>query len=129
MAERIGQQIGSYRLIRLVGRGGLGEVYLGEHIYQKPLVAIKVLQAPLESGSQKSFLNEARLLARLDHSNIERVLDVGIENETPFLVTEYAPNGSLRQRHPRGVPLTLTQTVSYVKQIASALQYVHDQGL
>jgi eukaryotic-like serine/threonine-protein kinase len=58
-----------------------------------------------------------------------RLLDYGIENAIPFLVMQYVPNGSLRQLHPKGTQLPLTTVVSYLKQVASALQYIHDQGL
>ena len=126
MVDRIGQQLGSYLLIGLLRRGGFGEVYLAEHIYKKTPVAIKV---PRDFDAQENFLHEARLQARLDHPNIERVLDFGIEHSTPFLVTEYASGGTVRNRHPTGSQLTLAQIVSYMKQLASALQYVHDQGL
>ncbi len=73
------------------------------------------------------FRNEARTLARLVHPNIVRVFDFGIENRTPYLVMDYAPNGTLRQRHPRGTIVPLPTIVSYVKQIADALQYAHDE--
>jgi serine/threonine protein kinase len=55
------------------------------------------------------------------------VMDFGVERETPFLVMDYAPNGTLRQRHPRGTTLPLAAILSYVKQVADALQYAHDE--
>ena len=58
-----------------------------------------------------------------------RVLDFDVERDIPFLVIEYAPNGSLRQRHPRGSRVPLNTIVSYVKQIAAGLQYAHDKKL
>lgn len=129
MSDRIGQQLGNYRLIRLLGQERTAEVYLGEHVRQKAFVTIKVPHMSLDAGSQESLLSEARLLTRLEHPNIERILEVDIQNMTPFLVTEYAPGGTLRNRHPRGVPLTLAQIVSYVKQLSSALQYMHEHNL
>src|SRR5437016_1502763 len=90
MADRIGQQLGNYRLTRLLGQGGFADVYLGEHVYLGTNAAIKVLQAQLTNESDlKWFLNEARTVARLTHPNIVRVLDFGVEGETPFLVLEY----------------------------------------
>ncbi len=65
----------------------------------------------------------------MTHPHIVRVLDFGVENMTPFLVMEYAPHGTLRQRHPRATKLPLPLIVSYVNQIAGALQYAHDQWL
>src|SRR5258706_2249511 len=107
MAERVGQQLGNYRLISLLGEGGFAEVYLGEHVHLGTQAAIKVLQTQLTSHEREQFRLEARTVARLEHPNIVRVLEFGIEAGTPFLVMNYAPNGSLRQRHPKGVPLPL----------------------
>jgi len=58
-----------------------------------------------------------------------RVTDFGIEGETPFLVMDYAPNGTLRQRHPKGTQLPLSLIISYVKQVAGALQHAHNERL
>src|SRR5437899_1453672 len=68
-------------------------------------------------------------MARLAHPHIVRVLDFGVEDSIPFLVMEYAPNGTLRQRHPKGSRVPLDIVVSYVKQVAEALQYIHTQKL
>src|SRR6266699_1678128 len=124
---REGQQLGNYRLIRLLGQGGFAEVYLGEHIYLDTPAAIKVLQTQLDSDEVESFRAEARTIARLVHPHIVRVLDYGVEGKTPFLVMDYAPNGTLRKRYPKGVPLPLSTIVSYVTQLADALQYAHEQ--
>ncbi len=130
MADRIGQQLDKYRITRLLGRGGFADVYLGEHIYLKTPAAIKILQTRL-SGSDdlESFLKEARFIAQLSHPHIVRVLDFGVHEETPFLVMEYAPNGTLRERHPSGTVLPLPTVISYVKQVADALQYAHSEKL
>ncbi len=128
MADRVGQRLGNYTLLRILGQGGFAEVYLGEHFYLKSQAAIKVLQTRLSSQEDMdSFLKEAQTIARLSHPNIVRVLDFGLDQETPFLAMDYAPNGTLRQRHPRGVPVPLSTIVPYVKQIADALQYAHDE--
>src|SRR5437762_2065113 len=127
MADRVGQQMGNYQLIRLLGEGGFAEVYLGEHIHLGTQAAIKVLHTQITSDDIDKFRTEARTVARLIHPNIVRVLEFGVEGKTPFLVMDYASNGTLRQRHPRGTHLPLAIIISYVKQIADALQYAHNE--
>lgn len=124
----VGEQFGDYRLFRLLGSGGFADVYLGEHYRHKTLAAVKVLKTPLANDNVKSFLNEARSI-RLRHPNIVQILDFGLEDDFPFLVMEYAPYGSLRQRYPKGTQLKLGTICMYVKQIADALQYAHDEGV
>ena len=129
MANRVGQQLGNYRLIRLLGSGAFAEVYLGQHIYLGTQAAIKVLLAQLTNQDKQKFADEARTIAGLIHPNIVRVLDFGIDGQTPYLVMDYAPNGTLRNRHAPGVQLPLNIIIAYVKQIADALQYAHDAKL
>src|SRR5438270_6331809 len=129
MIDRSGQRLGNYHLIHLLGKGGFAEVYLGEHIYLKTAAAIKVLHTQVIGEDMEGFLNEARTIAHLVHPHIVRVTDFGIEGETPFLVMDYAPNGTLRQRHPKGTQLPLSLIISYVKQIAGALQHAHNERL
>jgi serine/threonine protein kinase len=127
MSEKVGQQLGNYRLIRLLGEGGFAQVYLGEHVYLDTQAAIKVLQTQLTSDNVEWFRSEARTIARLVHPNIVRVLDYGVDAMTPFLVLDYAPNGSLRQQYPKGMRLPLPTIISYAKQVAEALQFAHDE--
>jgi serine/threonine protein kinase len=129
MADRVGQQFGNYRLIHMLGEGAFAEVYLGEHIYLGTQAAIKVLHTQLTSDDTEKFRAEARTIAHLVHPHIVRVLEFGVEDKTPFLVMDFAPHSTLRQRHPRGVPLPPGAVVSYVKQVADALQYAHDEKL
>src|SRR5712691_5757574 len=129
MAHLVGQQLGQYRLTRLLGRGGFADVYLGEQVYLESQAAIKVLSAPLAAEAISEFLKEARTLVRLAHPRIIRLLDYGMQEQMPFLVMEYAPGGTLRKLHPRGQRLPLSTVVEYVKQAAEALQYAHNQRL
>lgn len=129
MVNYIGQQLGNYQLSRLLGEGAFAQVYLGEHVYLGTLAAIKIINTPLTDNPVKVFQAEARTIARLVHPNIVRVLEFGVEQNTAFLVLDYAPNGTLRQRHPQGTLLPLPIVTSYIKQIAEALQYAHDEKL
>src|SRR5215831_4508669 len=105
MADRVGQQLGNYQLLRLLGTGGFADVYLGEHIHLGTQAAIKVLATRLTSEDLEGFRAEARTIARLKHPQIVRVLEFGVESGTPFLVMDYAPHGTLRTRHPKGSQL------------------------
>ncbi len=127
--DRVGQRFGNYRLSRLIGQGGFAEVYLGEHIYLDTQTAIKVLHTQLAGQDVEQFRQEARTIAHLEHPHIVRLLDFGVEGTTPYLIMSYAPNGTMRERYPKGTRLPLEQVVFYVKQIAQALQYAHDRKI
>jgi serine/threonine protein kinase len=127
MSDRVGQQLGNYRLIRLLGYGGFAEVYLGEHVYLKNLAAIKVLYTRLSKDDLESFLVEGRTLVNLIHPHIVRVLEFGVECDIPYLVMDYALNGSLRQRYDKASILPLPLIIGYVRQVADALQYAHNE--
>ncbi len=128
MNDRVGQHLGNYRLLYRLGSGGFAEVYLGEHIYLKRQAAIKVLPMRLSNEKMESFSTEARTIAALKHPNIISVLDFGIQDSTstPYLVMDYAPNGTLRQRYSKGTKLSPDTVLPYIKQVAEALQYAHD---
>jgi serine/threonine protein kinase len=127
--DRVGQRFGNYRLVRMIGQGGFAEVYLGEHLFLDTQTAIKVLQTQLVGQDVEQFRQEARTIAHLEHPHIVRLLDFGVEGTTPYLIMSYAPNGTMRQRYPKGTRLPLEQVVFYVKQIAQALQYAHEHKI
>jgi outer membrane protein assembly factor BamB/tRNA A-37 threonylcarbamoyl transferase component Bud32 len=129
MADRVGQRLGDYRLVQLLGQGGWASVYLGKHVDLDMLAAIKIFQTQLVKQDIERFRLEARIIAHLVHPHIVRVLKFGIEEHTPYLVMNYAPDGSLRQHHPGGSRLPIATIVSYVNQVALALQYAHEQKL
>jgi serine/threonine protein kinase len=129
MDNLVGRQVGNYRLVQLLGSGGFADVYLGKQVFLDSPAAIKLLHTNLAHGDIEGFRSEARTLVRLIHPNIIRVLDFGLEGSTPFIVMDYAPNGTLRQRYQRGIQLPLVKVVEYVKQVASALQYAHDEKI
>jgi eukaryotic-like serine/threonine-protein kinase len=126
-SQRLGQCIGDYRLTRLLGKSDYAEIYLGEHVTTSAQVAIKLFDG--RGNDAEKFLTQADLLARLRHPHILRVLDSGMAGEVPFLIMEYASRGTLRQRHPKGTRLPPATLLSYVRQIADALQYIHRQQL
>src|SRR5437899_1367888 len=127
MAGLEGQQLGNYRLVSLLGQGGYAEVYLGQHVRLNQQAAIKVLHAHLTGSEAEHFQQEAQTVATLVHPGIIRVFDYDVQEDVPFLVMDYASNGTLRRRYPKGRLVPLPVIVSSVKQVADALQYAHDQ--
>ena len=120
----IGQQFGNYKLVRLLGDGGFASVYLGEDIYKGTYAAVNIF-----GRTSQDFMNEVRRIHLLRHVNINPILDFGIKtpDDTAFIIMEYTPNGSFRNKFPKGTRVPLNVVVSAVKQVASALQYAHDQ--
>ncbi len=132
MAQRpshVGQQLGNYRLTTLLGAGGFAQVYMGEHIRLRTQAAIKVLHTHVSPEEIEKFQYEAQTIANLVHPHIVRILDFDVTNGLPFLVMEYCPDGTLRKCHPRGERVPLPTVVAYIKQVAEALQYAHDQKI
>lgn len=129
MVDRVGQKLGNYTLIQLLGQGSFADVYLADHQYLENHAAIKILHGRLADEDIEKFRTEARTISRLKHAHIVHVWDFGVEDRVPYLMMDYAPNGTLRTRHPRGTRLPLATIVSYVQQLAPALQFAHDQKL
>jgi ABC-type transport system substrate-binding protein/serine/threonine protein kinase len=127
VADRVGQHLGNYRLVSLLGQGGYAEVYLGQHVRLNQQAAIKVLHAHLTEQEAEHFQQEAQTIATLVHPGIIRVFDYDVQDGVPFLVMDYAPNGTLRRRYAKGSLVPMPVIVSSVKQVADALQYAHDQ--
>jgi serine/threonine protein kinase len=126
---------GKYKLLELIGVGGMGAVYLCEHILMRRLVALKVL--PLEKLSDPSheerFYREARAVAALDHPNIVRAYDIDRYEQLHFLVMEYVDGTSLQEIVARYVlerrlfdPI---RAAHYIAQAALGLQHGHELGM
>ncbi|GHO43921.1 serine/threonine protein kinase [Ktedonospora formicarum] len=124
------QQLGSYRLIRLLRCGGYATLYLGEHRYLKTQVVLKLLNTWYATESDvRSLLSEARLHACFPHTHIVRVLDFGKAEDIPFMVIDYAPHGTLHEHFPQQRVVTLQVILPYVLQVGLALQYLHDADI
>ncbi|GLV59231.1 hypothetical protein KDH_60580 [Dictyobacter sp. S3.2.2.5] len=128
MIDLVGHQLGNYHVLRLLGRGGFADVYLGEQIHLKSHAALKVVRTQVNREQSAAFLQEARILAHLKHPYIVRVLDFAVESDIAYLVLEHAPGGSLRATFPRGTRLPLDVVLRVVRHVVPALQYAHDEG-
>jgi serine/threonine protein kinase len=124
-----GQRLGDYRLVRKLGEGGFAEVYEAEHLFLGTRAAIKLLKGTFTPAQVEGLRQEARAVIQLDHQHIIRAYGFSIERKTPYLIMAYAPGGSLATRHEQGTPLPLETIRAYVRQIAAALQYAHDQKI
>jgi serine/threonine protein kinase len=130
----IGKQIGNYRITGPLDAGAFGSVYRGVHIYlSNREVAIKLMHHTHldEEHERASFLQEAQFLEMLKHPHILPIYDVGIDEGTPYIVAEFAPNGSLRDLMKSYKPqLTpLDETLTILSQVGQALEYVHEQNI
>jgi serine/threonine protein kinase len=128
------KRIGNYDLLRELARGSFGRVYLARHsVLTNRIVAIKLmLSAPLASSEkQESFLQEARFLEMLKHPHILPIIDVSLHEDIPYLVTEYASAGSLRDRLRHRLPhlLAMEESLKVLLQIGQALHYAHQQQI
>jgi serine/threonine protein kinase/Tfp pilus assembly protein PilF len=128
----VGQQIGNYRLQKAIARGTYGSVYVGQHwLFRDELaVAIKLLNARLNNKKrQEQFIREASILRRLKHRSILPLIDAGVHQGIPYLVTLHAVGGSLRdllERHP-GQAMRLDRALWILLQLGEALEYAHSQ--
>jgi WD40 repeat protein/serine/threonine protein kinase len=122
---------GKYRLMQRVGAGGMGSVYLCEHVLMKRRVALKVLPASHaeDKAALDRFYREARAVAALDHPNIVRAHDIDREDKLHFLVMEYVDGSSMQDIVKRFGPMDATRAAHYIAQAACGLQHAHEAGI
>ena len=122
-----GKRLGAYRLIREIGRGGMGCVYLGQRAddqYESD-VAIKVVRPGLDTDFiLRRFRRERQILARMHHPNIAQLYDDGTENKTPYLVMEYV-QGSRITKYVEERRLSVEDRVRLFLPVCSAVEYAH----
>lgn len=126
----VGRTLGNYKVLDLLGRGGMASVYLGYQDAVDRRVAIKVLppHPGLDPQFPDRFRNEARTIARLQHPHILPLYDYGSEDDILYLVMAYIEGGTLADRVIDG-PLPLRDIERMLREIASALDYAHRQGV
>jgi serine/threonine-protein kinase len=131
--QMIGQMLGPYQLEAVLGRGGMGSVYLARQTHPARHVAVKVLQLQPEMGDRSTvlmrFQREANTVAMLEHIHIIQIFGYGELAQMAYLVMPYISGGSLRDVLQRQGKLPLDQALSYLQQAASALDYAHTHGV
>lgn len=124
-------ELGNYQIIRELGKGGMGQVYVAEHKTMKRLVALKVLSANAVGNEQavRRFQREVEAAARLSHPNIVTAFDAGHDNDRCFLVTELIEGSDLAAIVGKFGPYSIEDSLSIIRQAALGLQYAHGCGV
>ena len=128
----IGTQLGRYRILDLIGRGGMGSVYRAQDETLGREVALKVLHAGIGPGDDRDanrFQREAQASASLTHPNVVTIHEVGKEDGTCFLAMELVRGESLRPWIDREKPVGVEEALGIIKQILSALEQAHGRGI
>src|SRR4051794_10843840 len=130
-----GKTLGTCILERSLGRGGMGVVYLAQQTRPARRVAVKIMLPQFASSSEiyqeflTRFRREADVIARLEHINIMPIYEYGEQDGIAYLVMPYLTGGSLRDILARRGALSLSETMTYLDQAASALDYAHAHGI
>ncbi|HEX4454791.1 MAG TPA: protein kinase, partial [Kofleriaceae bacterium] len=117
----VGETLGRYQVRRLLGQGGMGQVYLARDVVLGRSVALKIVGGMHDTDR---FLDEARAIARLNHPNIVQLYDFGVYRSGIYLALEYVDGITLRERVHRGA-LELDEILRHVRAVADALQHAH----
>ncbi len=130
----IGKNFGDFCVVRLLGQGGMGEVYLLRSIHTGNLFAAKIMHHPADEEVvefRTRFLHEAEIAMRIEHRNLIKVYDVGEDPETGlcYMIMDYISGGSLTARIRNRGPLSIREALSAIIQISSALSLAHAQGI
>lgn len=122
--------ISHYRILRLIGRGGMSEVYLARDERLQRRVALKLISSPSGPGDERTlrFQQEARAASALNHPNIVTVFDAGEDKGRSFIATEWIEGETLRERIDRG-PIALLEVLEIAQSIAAALVAAHGAGI
>jgi serine/threonine protein kinase len=130
MSVPLSSWIGSYRVIELLGSGGMGEVYLVEESGTGVRRALKTLRSgPQDSELWRRFMNEGRVQRELRHPNIAAFHEMFLVEDRPCLVMEYVDGETLFSRTHRLGPLPLDQALAVITHLCAALSYLHERGV
>ncbi|MEO8701253.1 MAG: serine/threonine-protein kinase [Kofleriaceae bacterium] len=127
----LGQRIGNFQIVSMLGAGGMGEVFLGVHEQIGTRVAIKMLQQHISANTEhvQRFFNEAIAVSKIQHAGIGKIFDVGHHHGRAYLVMEYLDGETLAARVRRLGRLPVTMIGEIGRQITSVLEAVHGAGI
>jgi hypothetical protein len=127
----IGGQLGDYLIDSVVGRGGMSVVYRAKHSRLGMLVALKVLAPELSADDsfRERFLREAQMAASMDHPNVIPIHDMGLHEDSLYIILRYVPGGDLKTLLSASGPLSLTRALALLTPVAAALDAAHVRGL
>lgn len=132
-----GETFGPYEIVQLLGKGGMGEVYLIEHQKTRNRFALKIMKPPENPDKKDShewrrrFAREAEFAMKIRHPNLIGVYDVGEDPDTHlcYIIMEYVPNGTLSGKLKANGKLEVHEAISIAAQVASALDVAHKEGV
>ncbi len=122
----------NYRVVGVIGKGGVSTVYKGENLQTKQFVAIKVLHAHKTRDEElvRRFIREAQTTTRLDHPHAIHILEWGIDQlERPFMIIEYLGGDTLAKRIQKGNGLNYNKALDIMEQVCAAIQEAHSLGI
>jgi len=126
-----GKTIGDFRILRRLGQGGMGQVYLAEQLSLKRKVALKIMRADLASRDTalQRFQLEAEAIAQVTHANIVQVYSTGVSDGLNYMALEYVEGRNLRDFVAKKGPPALPLALSIMRQVAAALDRAHEAGI
>ncbi|HUQ33459.1 MAG TPA: protein kinase, partial [Pyrinomonadaceae bacterium] len=129
-ALETGRMLGGYEVVRRIGAGGMGDVYLARHTQHERLAALKILPTHFAGDTQRigRFRQEARAVLTLNHPNVVTAYDIGEADGVPFIATEYVEGETLRERLKCG-RLSVGEALDVGVQVTAALVYAHEHGV
>lgn len=127
----VGRRLASYEVLARVARGGMGVVYRARHVYIDKIVALKVLDPALASRTEliERFRTEAQSLARVEHENVVKVIDILEDKGVHFIVMDFAEGTNLRNYVKQKGPMSPDELLSVARQTAEALYAAHREGI
>jgi len=129
---KVGRVLGKCQLLELIGRGGMGSVYVAKHLFLHRMVAVKLLSwtfSDVQERTMEAFEDGARALARLNHPNIATIYDIDEENGRPYIVTEFVDGQDVATILKKKGRIKPSTAVAIARAVCRALEHAHAQGV